>query len=108
PHVDRLAEASDGSVLLVMQLIDGRALQDEPVDQVTEELLRGRWGQVRRMHEAGIAHRSLRPSNVMVDDARRPWIVDFSFAELGATARQRALERAELLAPACRLVGLAH
>jgi glycosyltransferase 2 family protein len=41
----------------------------------------------------------------MVDDAGRPWIVDFSFAELVATERQRALDRAELLASTACLVG---
>jgi undecaprenyl-diphosphatase len=105
PHFDRLAEASDGSVLLVMQLIDGRSLQDGPVEHVTDELLRGLWDQVRCMHGAGIAHRSLRSANVMVDDASRQWIVDFSFAELVATERQMALDRAELLASTAVLVG---
>ena len=105
PHVDRLAEASDGSVLLVMQLVDGRSLEDEPVEHVTDDLLRGLWDQVRCMHGAGIAHRSLRPANVMVDDSGRPWIADFSFAELVATERQQALDRAELLASTAALVG---
>jgi hypothetical protein len=105
PHVDRLAEASDGSVLLVMQLIDGRSLQDGPVEHVTDELLRGLWDQVRCMHGAGIAHRSLRTANVMADDSSRQWIVDFSFAELVATERQLALDRAELLASTAGLVG---
>ena len=105
PHVDRLAEASDGSVLLVMQLIDGRSLQDGPMERVTDELLRGLWDQVRCMHGAGIAHRSLRTANVMVDDSCRQWIVDFSFAELMATERQLALDRAELLASTADLVG---
>ena len=105
PHVDRLAEASDGSVLLVMQLIDGQSLQDGPGERVTDELLRGLWDQVRCMHGAGVAHRSLRTANVMADDSSRQWIVDFSFAELVATERQRALDRAELLASTAGLVG---
>jgi undecaprenyl-diphosphatase len=105
PRVDRLAAASGGSLLLVMQLVDGRSLQAEPGERVTDELLRGMWDQVRRMHGAGIAHRSLRPANVMVDGSSRPWIVDFSFAELVATERQRALDRAELLASTACLVG---
>jgi glycosyltransferase 2 family protein len=105
PHVDRLAEAADGSVLLVMQHIDGRSLQQEPVEQVSDELLRGLWDQARCMHGAGIAHRSLHAANVMVDDSGRPWIVDFSFSELVATERQLALDRAELLASTARIVG---
>ncbi len=53
----------------------------------------------------GIAHRSLRAANVMVDDSDRPWIVDFSFSEVAASDRQLALDRAELLASLALLVG---
>jgi undecaprenyl-diphosphatase len=105
PHVDRLAEAPDGSVLLSMQLVSGQTLQDGAVGEITDELLRALWEQVRCLHRAGIAHRSLRPANVMVDESGRPWIVDFSFSELAATDRQLALDRAELLAATAGLVG---
>jgi len=105
PHVDRIAEAADGSVLLSMQLVPGRPLQDSPVEDLSDELLRELWEQVACLHRAGVAHRSLRAANVMVDESGRPWIVDFSFSELVATDRQLALDRAELLASTASLVG---
>ena len=61
-------------------------------------MIRELWKQVAGLHRARIAHRSLRVRNVVVDGAARPWIVDFSFSELGATQRQIALDVAELLA----------
>ena len=58
-----------------------------------------------RLHRARIAHRSLRAANIVVDCACRPWIVDFSFSELGATQRQIALDVAELLASLATIAG---
>ena len=105
PHVDRVAEAADGSALLAMDLVDGRSLEQVPGDEVTDEMLERLWTDVERLHRAGIAHRSLRTANVMVDADGVPWIVDFSFSELAATDRQVAVDVAELLASLAASVG---
>jgi len=105
PRVSGIAEADDGSVLLSMQLVPGRSMQDSRIEELTDELLRGLWEQVRCLHRARVAHRSLRAANVMVDESGQPWIVDFSFSELAATDRQLALDRAELLASTASLLG---
>src|SRR6059058_1034587 len=68
-------------------------------------MLRELWKQVDGLHRARIAHRSLRAANIVVDRAGRPWIVDFSFSELGATPRQMALDVAELLASLAAIIG---
>lgn len=98
PRVDRVAEAADGSALLVMDAVDGVALETLPPEAVTDDVLQQTWAEVDRLHQAGIAHRSLRTGNVVVDGEGSPWLVDFSFSETGATDRQRALDVAELLA----------
>ena len=105
PNVERLAAAADGSVLLVLEMVDGAALELSRAEDVSDAQLRGLWVQVDRLHRAGIAHRSLRTGNVLVDDQRRAWIVDFSFAEAAATDRQQAVDVAELLASLATLVG---
>jgi undecaprenyl-diphosphatase len=105
PHVDRVAEAVDGSALLAMDLIDGRSLEQVPGEDMTDEMLESLWTDVERLHRAGIAHRSLRTANVMVDRGGVPWIVDFSFSELAATERQVAVDVAELLASLAASVG---
>ena len=58
-----------------------------------------------RLHQAGIAHRSLRCANVMISQNGRPVLVDFSFAELAATSRQRAIDVAELLTSLASRIG---
>jgi uncharacterized protein (TIRG00374 family) len=105
PSVERLAAATDGSVLLVLEMVDGAPLELSRADDVSDAQMRGLWVQIDRLHRAGIAHRSLRTGNVLVDDQRRPWIVDFSFAEVAATDRQLAVDVAELLASLAMLVG---
>jgi len=105
PAVQQIVMAPDGTVLLVMALIDGCSLDLLPAGQVTDELLRRLWATVRTLHRARLAHRSLRTANVMVDQAGAPLLVDFSFAEHSATRRQQDLDVAELLASLAIQIG---
>jgi undecaprenyl-diphosphatase len=97
PHVGQVIKAGDGSVLLTMELIPGRSLDLVPADGITDELAREVWREVGRLHQARIAHRSLHGTNIMIGQNGCPRLVDFSFAELAATGRQRAIDVAELL-----------
>jgi glycosyltransferase 2 family protein len=105
PAVRQVIKAGDGSALLAMDLVDGSSLDLIPAQRVSDAVIRELWTQVDRLHRARIAHRSLRAANVVVDGAARPWIVDFSFAELGATGRQMTLDIAELLASLAVIAG---
>jgi glycosyltransferase 2 family protein len=98
-------KTADGSALLAMARVDGRSLDRIPGQDMSDTMLRELWQQVDGLHRARIAHRSLRAANVVADRAGRPWIVDFSFSELGATRRQMALDVAELLASLAAMVG---
>ncbi len=105
PRIERVVEGPDGSVMLVMELVDGDSLGDLPDERLVDEVLDRLWREVDALHRGGIAHRSLRTANVMVDGDARPWIVDFSFSELGAGTRQMDLDVAELLASLATRVG---
>ena len=105
PAVRQVIKAADGSAVLAMDRVDGRSLDLIPARRVDDAMLRQVWEQVDALHRARIAHRSLRAANVVVDGSARPWIVDFSFAELGATPRQIALDVAELLASLAVIAG---
>jgi glycosyltransferase 2 family protein len=105
PHVGQVIKAGDGSVLLTMQLIAGRPLDQIPADAVTDQLACDVWREVGRLHQARIAHRSLHNSNIVVDTDGRPWLTDFSFAELDATSRQLAIDVAELLTSLAGRIG---
>jgi uncharacterized protein (TIRG00374 family) len=105
PRIQRVVEGPDGSVMLVMDLVDGSSLAELSDEQVTDDLLRQLWREVEGLHGAGVAHRSLRTSNVMVDGETRPWLVDFSFSELAPSTRAVELDVAELLASLAAKVG---
>ena len=105
PKVHQIVRASDGTVLLVMDLVPGSSLDRLAGDQITDAMLRQLWISVRTLHHARLAHRSLRSANVMIDEAGNPSLVDFSFAEHSATQRQQDLDVAELLASLAAQVG---
>ena len=105
PAVRQVIKTADGSALLAMDRVDGSALDQIPEKRLSDTMLRKLWEQVDRLHRARIAHRSLRAANIVADGAGRPWVVDFSFSELGATQRQMALDVAELLASLAAIIG---
>jgi glycosyltransferase 2 family protein len=105
PAVRTVVKSADGSALLAMDRVDGSSLDLIPARRVSDTMIRELWNQVDRLHRARIAHRSLRGANVVVDGLAHPWIVDFSFSELGATQRQIALDNAELLASLAVIAG---
>jgi glycosyltransferase 2 family protein len=105
PSVQRVIKADGDTALLVMEWVDGSPLEQVPADRVTDDLLVRLWADVDKLHQAGIAHRSLRAANVLVDHHGQPVIADFSFSELSATRRQMDLDVAELLASLATLVG---
>ena len=105
PGVDRVIKAADGTALLVMDRVDGSPLGQLPAQRISDDLLQRVWTEVDGLHGAGIAHRSLRAANVMVDGGTRPWLTDFSFSELAATQRQKDLDLAEMLVSLAVLVG---
>ena len=105
PHVGQVIKAADGSVLLTMELIAGQPMDEIPADGITDQLVRDVWLEVGRLHEARIAHRSLHDANIVVNGGGRPWLTDFSFAELAATGRQLSIDTAELLASLAGRIG---
>src|ERR1022692_1817390 len=105
PHVGQVIKAEDGSVLLTMDLVAGTSLDEVPADRITDQLARTLWREVGRLHRARIAHRSLHGSNIMIGQNGCPRLVDFSFAELAATSRQRAIDVAELLTSLAGRIG---
>ena len=105
PGVNRVVKAGGDTALLVLDWVDGSPLEQLPAGLITDDLLIRLWAEVDKLHKAGIAHRSLRAANVIVNQAGLPVIADFSFSELAATRRQMDLDVAELLASLATLAG---
>lgn len=105
PGVVVTAETGAGMWIAAQELLDAVPLARLDPTEVNDDLLDDVWAQVVRIRSAHLAHRDLRLANVLVDGAGRSWLVDWSFAEAGATVRQLDGDVAELLAATACLVG---
>jgi undecaprenyl-diphosphatase len=97
PRVVLAGQYGNGSGLLVQRMIPGRSLEDADPATVADATIEALWGEVARLHQAGIAHRDLGRHSVVVDDDGRPWLVDFDNATAVASERLRQADLVELL-----------
>jgi serine/threonine protein kinase len=111
PHIVQLHGygEEDGKLYYVMELVEGRCLQDE--------LTAGRrfnWREVARLgiaisqalkhaHDRGIIHRDLKPANLLIDPQDHIKLTDFGIAKLyggsSVTAEGGVLGTADYMAP---------
>ncbi len=89
PNVITVHDAgeADGRLYLVMELVDGKPLNDFFSDPALD--LRGRVGLIERAargvaaaHEKGIVHRDLKPQNILVAAGGEPKVADFGLAHM--------------------------
>jgi uncharacterized membrane protein YbhN (UPF0104 family)/membrane-associated phospholipid phosphatase/tRNA A-37 threonylcarbamoyl transferase component Bud32 len=105
PPIVTVAPAANGGTLLAQRLVGGKGLDAGGPDALTDDRLDDLWGQVAILRANRIAHRDLRLANALLDEDGRAWLIDFGFAEGGASDRRLAQDVAELLASSALLVG---
>src|SRR4051812_22986718 len=101
-HIHGL-EKSDGTIALVMELVEGPTLADRiaqgalPIDEALP-IARQIAEALEAAHEHGIVHRDLKPANIKVRDDRTVKVLDFGLAKamepasaVHATAGQASL-----------------
>lgn len=86
-HVYEAGEATDGSLFLAMELVDGPSLQkrletDGVLDpRAAAELIEKVAKAVAAVHTRGIVHRDLKPDNVLLTSTGEPKVADFGLAK---------------------------
>src|SRR5213078_3265454 len=100
----------EGKVYIAMQYIDGKPLGALAGDLTLEQkvmMVRGAAEGIHEAHRAGIIHRDVKPSNIMVergdDGELRPYVMDFGLArsaqEAGATVTGTVLGTPHYMPP---------
>lgn len=104
PEVLVAAPVTGKAAILVTERLEGAVFSDL-TNRPDTRLLRAIWLEVKKLHAARIAHRDLRAANIFIDSKRRPWLIDFSFAQTAATDIQLTMDIVELLASLSMTVG---
>jgi uncharacterized protein (TIRG00374 family) len=105
PALVAISDVGTDSSLLSFKRIEGDSLDRIEPDAFTDEVALGIWSQVAELRRHRIAHRNLKPSNVVLGSDGRPWLIDFGFAELSASDQLLAGDVAELLASMTLSIG---
>ena len=105
PRLEAVAEVLPNSMLIAYEMIDGSSLDGVEPDELTDDVLRGVWGQVETLRNRRTAHRDLRLANVFLGSDGAPWLIDFGFAELAATDGQLRSDIAELTTSTATVIG---
>ncbi|MGH3097790.1 MAG: DMT family transporter [Streptosporangiales bacterium] len=105
PRMVLVSGLEHGHAIVVREAVSGRHpthCGDQPPGAWVDDL----WRQVNMLAKAGIAHHDLQCETLRIDTENRVWILDFTFAEGGATPEHRAQDVAEVLVFLVPLVGV--
>ncbi len=99
-----VAPTDRDSAIIVVASPPGRSLGELDGDQVSDAALDDLWRQVGRLHDARMAHRSLRRDHLVIDGDTAT-IIGLDTALLASSPASRAIDRAELLVSTALVVG---
>lgn len=108
PGLVGMAEAADSMLLVNEHVDDAVPLRELPEDAVTDALLAALWEQIRRLHAAGIAHRSLTSTSVLVEsrgEHPRIWLTGWDSADVAASELSRRMDVTQVVAMLATRVG---
>ncbi|MFI8424836.1 lysylphosphatidylglycerol synthase domain-containing protein [Streptomyces sp. NPDC085460] len=84
PKLIATSELGPDAVMLVYEHIGGRSLDSLDDAEITDELARGAWRQVKALQSRRIAHRRLSGDAILVDRSGRVFLTDLRGGEIAA------------------------
>ncbi|WP_399073219.1 flippase-like domain-containing protein [Streptomyces stackebrandtii] len=97
PKLIATSELGPDAVMLVYEHIGGRSLDSLDDEEITDELVRGAWRQVRALQSRRIAHRRLAGDAILVDRSGRVFLTDLRGGEIAAGDLILRMDIAQLL-----------
>ncbi|MET8175348.1 lysylphosphatidylglycerol synthase transmembrane domain-containing protein [Streptomyces clavifer] len=97
PKLIATSELGPDAVMLVYEHIGGRSLDALEDEEITDDLLRGAWRQVRALQSRRIAHRRLTGDAIMVDRSGTVFVTDLRGGEIAAGDLILRMDVAQLL-----------
>ncbi|MEU0042870.1 lysylphosphatidylglycerol synthase transmembrane domain-containing protein [Streptomyces werraensis] len=97
PKLIATSELGPDAVMLVYEHTGGHTLDSLPDDEITDELLRGTWHQVRALQSRRIAHRRLVGDAILVDRSGRVILTDLRVGEIAANNLLLRMDISQLL-----------
>lgn len=97
PKLIATSELGPDAVMLVYEHIGGRSLDALEDEEITDELVRGAWRQVRALQSRRIAHRRLTGDAILVDRSGKVFVTDLRGGEIAAGDLVLRMDVAQLL-----------
>ncbi|MFC9595892.1 lysylphosphatidylglycerol synthase domain-containing protein [Streptomyces sp. NPDC056944] len=97
PKLIATSELGPDAVMLVYEHIGGRTLDSLDDEEITDELVRSSWRQVRALQSRRIAHRRLSGDAILVDRSGRVILTDLRGGEIAAGDLVLRMDIAQLL-----------
>nr|WSS64081.1 lysylphosphatidylglycerol synthase domain-containing protein [Streptomyces sp. NBC_01177] len=97
PKLIATSELGPDAVMLVYEHIGGRSLDAMEDEEITDDLVRGAWRQVRALQSRRIAHRRLTGDAILVDDSGKVFVTDLRGGEIAAGDLVLRMDVAQLL-----------
>ncbi|MFJ2293721.1 lysylphosphatidylglycerol synthase domain-containing protein [Streptomyces sp. NPDC087894] len=97
PKLIATSELGPDAVMLVYEHIGGRSLDAMEDEEITDDLVRGAWRQVRALQSRRIAHRRLTGDAILVDDSGKVFVTDLRGGDIAAGDLVLRMDVAQLL-----------
>ncbi|MFD3656194.1 lysylphosphatidylglycerol synthase domain-containing protein [Streptomyces sp. NPDC058620] len=97
PKLIATSELGPDAVMLVYEHIGGRSLDAMTDEEITDDLVRGAWRQVKALQSRRIAHRRLTGDAILVDRSGTVFVTDLRGGEIAAGDLVLRMDVAQLL-----------
>ncbi|MFF2715876.1 lysylphosphatidylglycerol synthase domain-containing protein [Streptomyces sp. NPDC058011] len=97
PKLIATSELGPDAVMLVYEHIGGRSLDQLEDEEITDDLVRGAWRQVKALQSRRIAHRRLTGDALLVDRSGKVFVTDLRGGEIAAGDLVLRMDVAQLL-----------